>query len=197
MANAIGLDPRIGPLFLSAGLGYGGSCLPKDVRALIALSKDLGYDPVLLNAVEEVNNTQPYKVIDLAKKLIGDLQGRRIAILGLAFKPNTDDVREAVSIKVINKLLEKRANPVTYDPVATTNAKKFLGNRVEYASSAIECIKGADCCIIATEWDEFKQLKPEDFVKNMRVATVVDGRRIYDPEEYSRKLKFAAVGLGR
>jgi len=197
VANAIGLDPRIGPLFLSAGLGYGGSCLPKDVRALIALSKDLGYDPVLLNAVEEVNNTQPHKVIDLAKKLIGDLQGRRIAILGLAFKPNTDDVREAVSIKVINKLLEKRANPVTYDPVATTNAKKFLGNRVEYASSAIECIKGADCCIIATEWDEFKQLKPEDFVKNMRVATVVDGRRIYDPEEYSRKLKFAAVGLGR
>lgn len=197
VANAIGLDPRIAPLFLNAGLGYGGSCLPKDVRALIALSKDLGYNPPLLNAVEEVNNIQPHKAVELAKKLIGDLQGRRIAILGLAFKPNTDDIREAVSIKVINSLLEERANSVTYDPTAMTNAKKILGNRVEYAPSPIYCIRGADCCIIMTEWDEFQQLKPEDFIRNMRTPAVVDGRRIYDPEEYGRKLKFKAVGLGQ
>jgi len=197
VANAIGLDPRIGRLFLNAGLGYGGSCLPKDVKALIALSKGLGYNPTLLNAVEEVNNTQPQKAVELAKKLVGDLRGRRIAVLGLAFKPNTDDVREAVSIKVINSLLEERAKPVAYDPAATTNAKQILGSRVEYAPSATECIKGAECCIIATEWNEFKQLKPEDFVRNMRNPAVVDGRLIYDPEEYSPKLKFAAIGLGK
>lgn len=197
VAKGIGLDQRIGRLFLNAGLGYGGSCFPKDVKALVALSKDLGYNPALLNAVEEVNKTQPHKAVELAKKLVGDLRGKRIAILGLAFKPNTDDLREAISIKVINSLLEEGAKPVTYDPAAMANAKKILGNRVEYAPSAIECIKGADCCIIATEWDEFKQLKPGDFVRNMRTPAVVDGRRIYDPEEYSRKLKFAAVGLGK
>jgi len=196
IAGGIGIDRRISPLFLNAGLGYGGSCLPKDVKALIAFSKDLGHNPTLLNTVDEVNRTQPYRAVELAKKLVGHLKGKRVAILGLAFKPNTDDMREAVSIKVINRLLEEGANPITYDPAATTNAKRIIGNRVEYASSAIECIKGADCCIVTTEWDEFKEIKPEDFVRNMRTPAVVDGRRIYDTEEYSRKLKFAAVGFG-
>jgi len=123
VAKGIGLDKRIGPLFLNAGWGYGGSCLPKDVKALIAFSEGLGYNPALFNAVEDVNNIQPYRAVELAKKHLGDLKGRRIAILGLAFKPNTDDMREAVSIKIINQLLEEGANIVAYDPAAINNAK--------------------------------------------------------------------------
>ena len=195
VAKAIGLDKRIGPLFLNAGLGYGGSCLPKDVKALIAFSRGLGYDPVLLNAVEEVNNTQPQKAVELARNLLGNLKGKRIAILGLAFKPNTDDIREAVSIKVINRLLDEGSKIIVYDPVAMKNAKKVLKDKVKYASSVIRCINDADCCILVTEWDEFKKLKPEDFIQHMKTPMVVDGRRIYDSVEYSRKLNLAAIGL--
>jgi len=197
VAKGIGLDKRIGRLFLNAGLGYGGSCLPKDVQALIAFSRALGYDPMFIKSVKEVNEAQPYKAVELAKRTLSDLEGRRIAILGLAFKPNTDDIRESVSIKIIDKLLEGGANVVAYDPAAMNNTKKLLGNHIDYASSAIECIKGADCCIVATEWDEFKQLKPDDFIHHMKTYIVVDGRRIYDPEEYSRKVKFTAIGLGQ
>ena len=196
-AEAIGLDKRIGPLFLNAGWGYGGSCLPKDVKALIAFSKGLGYNPSLFDAVENVNKAQPYKAIELAKSLMGDLRGKRIAILGLAFKPNTDDMREAVSIKIINKLLEEGASIDAYDPAAIPNAKKIFGDQIGYASSAIKCLKGADCCILTTEWNEFKKLKPEDFIQNMRQPTLIDGRRIHNPKQFSQKLKFAAIGLGK
>jgi len=197
VANGIGLDKRIGPLFLNAGLGYGGSCLPKDVKALIAFSKGLGYDPMLLNAVEEVNKAQPHKATELCKRLLGNLQGKRIAILGLAFKPNTDDMREAVSIKVINQLLKEGANIVAYDPAATPNAKKIFGNRIEHASSAIQCMKGADCCILITEWKEFKKLKPEDFIQHVHQPILIDGRRIYCPEKFNQKLRFVAIGLAK
>jgi len=197
VAKGIGLDRRIGRLFLNAGLGYGGSCLPKDVKALIAFSRALGYDPVFIKSVEEVNEAQPYKAVELTKRVLGDLKGKRIAILGLAFKPNTDDIRESVSLKIIDKLLEKEANVVAYDPAAMNNTKKLLGNRVVYPSSAVECIKEADCCIVATEWDEFTQLKPDDFIHHMKTPVVVDGRRIYDHEEYNHKVKFTAIGLGR
>jgi UDPglucose 6-dehydrogenase len=196
VAKAIGLDKRVGPLFLNAGLGYGGSCFPKDVKALIAFSKGSGYDPVLLNASEEVNKVQPNKAVELCKTVLGSLQGKRIAILGLAFKPNTDDMREAVSITVINHLLKEGANVIAYDPVATNNAKKIFKDKIEYAMSAIECISEADCCIIVTEWDEFKKIKPEKFIQNMKSPIVIDGRRVYEPKEFSQKLKFKAIGLG-
>jgi len=195
VAKAIGMDKRISPLFLNAGLGYGGSCFPKDVKALIAYSKSLGYDPKILNAVEEVNATQPLRAVELALEMLGGLKEKRIALLGLAFKPDTDDMREAVSIKIINELLEEGVYVVAYDPKAVRNAKEIFGNRIYYASSEIECIKGTDCCIIVTEWDEFKRLKPEDFIQNMRQACVIDGRRIYDPEKFNAKLKFIGVGM--
>ena len=195
VAEGVGLDKRISPLFLNAGLGYGGSCFPKDVKALIAFSRGLGYSPLLFNAVEDVNAVQPYRAIKLAKKRIGDLKDKRVAVLGLAFKPNTDDMREAVSIKVINKLLEEGANVVAYDPKAVVNARYIFGDKIEYASSSMECLKDAECCILVTEWDEFKQLKPEDFVRQMKSPLVIDGRRIYNPEEFGRRLKFAAIGL--
>ena len=196
VARGIGLDKRIGPLFLNAGLGYGGSCLPKDVKALIAFSKGLGYNPTLFNAAEEVNKAQPHKAVELCKRLLGELQGKRIAILGLAFKPDTDDIREAISIKIINQLLEGGANIIAYDPAATNNAKKIFGDRIEYAPSVTKCISGADCSIIVTEWGEFKKLKPEDYIQNMRRPILIDGRRIYNPEAFSQKLKFKAIGIG-
>ncbi len=197
VAKGIGLDKRISPLFLNAGLGYGGSCFPKDVKALIAFSKSLGYDPSLLEAVEEVNNAQPRQVVELARKHLGNLKGKEIAILGLAFKPNTDDMREARSIPVINQLLNEGANVTAYDPVAISNAKSIFEDKIKFASSAIECLENADCCIIVTEWDEFKKLKPENFVKNMRRPVLIDGRRIYDPNQFSEKLKFEAIGRGQ
>jgi len=197
VAEGIGLDKRIGPLFLNAGLGYGGSCFPKDVKALIAHSRNLGYRSKLLEAVENVNESQPYKAVKLCKDLLGDLRGKHIAILGLSFKPNTDDMREARSTPIINELLKEGANISAYDPVAIPIAKTIFANTIEYASSAIECLKNADCCILVTEWDEFKKFKPADFTENMKHPILIDGRRIYDQEKFGQKLRFAAIGLGR
>jgi len=196
VAKGIGLDKRIGPLFLNAGLGYGGSCLPKDLRALIQYSKNLGYEPKLLEAVESVNNSQPQRAIELCKKLLGELRGKRVAILGLTFKPNTDDIREAPSITIIHQLLKEGAKVVAYDPTAIPNAKAIFKDNIEYTSSAIECLKNADCCILVTEWEEFKKLEPEDFIQNMRTPILLDGRRLFDPGEFSRKIRFMAIGLG-
>jgi UDPglucose 6-dehydrogenase len=192
----MGLDKRISPHFLNAGLGYGGSCFPKDLKALITYSKKLGYTPDFLEAVENVNKTQPYKAVQLCKNFFGDLKNKKIAILGLAFKPDTDDMREAVSIKIINQLLQEGANVVAYDPAAVNNAKKIFKDKIKYAPSAINCIRGADCCIIVTEWNEFKRLKPEDFIKQMRKPVIIDGRRIYNPNEFKNKVKFVALGIG-
>lgn len=196
IAKAIGIDKRIDPLYLNAGLGYGGSCFPKDIKALIAFARNLGYDPKLLNAVGSVNENQPTKAIELCKRSLADLKGKKIAILGLAFKPNTDDMREAVAIKIVSQLLEEGAKVTACDPAATHSAKTVFQNNVEYVDSAIECLKDADCCMIVTEWEEFKKLKPEDFTQNMRQPILIDGRRIYNAEEFSRKLKFAAIGRG-
>lgn len=184
VATAMGMDKRIGPLFLDAGLGYGGSCFPKDVKALIASSKAFGYSPELLESVENVNHTQPLKAIELCKQQLGNLEGKKIAILGLAFKPDTDDMREARVIPIINQLLKEGADVTAYDPVAIPVAKTIFNAKIKYASSAFECIKNADCCIIVTEWPEFQKLVPEDFVKNMKHPILFDGRRIYDPEKY-------------
>ena len=196
IARGIGLDRRIGPLFLKAGAGFGGSCLPKDIKALITFSKNLGYDPTLLKAVEAVNDAQPQQIIELAKKHLGNLKNKHIAILGLAFKPNTDDMREARSIPIISRLLDEGAKITAYDPVAIPKAKTIFGDKIKYASSTIQCIKDADCCILVTEWEEFKKLTQEDFIKNMKKHILIDGRRIYDPKQY-RKLKFEAIGLGK
>lgn len=195
IAKGIGLDRRISPHFLRAGLGYGGSCFPKDVKALIAYSKEIGYEPQLIESVEEVNQLQPLKVVETLKGLIGEIKHKRIAILGLAFKPDTDDMREAVSIKIINKLLKEEAEISAYDPAATDNAKKIFGEKITYASSMEKCLHKADCCIVVTEWDKFKTLRPED-LKNMRTRALIDGRRITDPEKFKDGIKYAAIGLG-
>lgn len=196
VAQAIGLDQRINPRFLNAGLGYGGSCFPKDVKAIIAFSKKLGYTPHMLEATHEVNEKQATRAIEKAKKMLTNLNGKTIAILGLAFKPDTDDMREARSIPIIDQLLSEGAKVTAYDPVATSTAKHLFRNKISYATSAIDCIKDADCCIIVTEWNEFKQLKPETFKKHMKHPILIDGRRIYNPTIYSKQLDFASIGLG-
>jgi UDPglucose 6-dehydrogenase len=196
VATAMGLDKRIGPLFLNAGLGYGGSCFPKDVKALIAYSKNLGYNPQLLEAVENVNETQPLRAVQLCKEQLGTLKGKHIAILGLAFKPDTDDMREARVIPIVNSLIEEGSDVTAYDPVAMPAARTIFKTKIRYATSATKCLRNADCCIIVTEWNEFKKLKPEDFTENMRQPILIDGRRIYDARGFIRKLKFTAIGLG-
>jgi len=196
VATAMGLDKRIGPQFLDAGLGYGGSCFPKDVKALIASSKTFNYPPELLESVENVNHNQPLKAIEFCKQRLGNLAGKNIAILGLAFKPDTDDMREARVIPIINHLLKEGANVTAYDPVAVAVAKALFQNKIQYAPTAVNCLKNADCAILVTEWDEFKKLTPEDFTKNMRQPILIDGRRIYNPELFSKKLNFTAIGLG-
>lgn len=194
VARGMGLDRRIGVLFLKAGLGFAGPCLPKDLSAFIQYSKSLGYNPKLLLSVKRLNEKQPYRAIELAKELLGDLSERIVAILGLAFKPNTDDVRDAVSIKIVKRLLKMGAKVKVYDPKAIENVKSILKDRVEYASSAIDCIKNADCCIIVTEWEEFKDIKPEEFVRYMRNPIVIDGRRVYNPSDFQGKITYVAIG---
>ncbi len=196
VAKAVGMDHRISPLFLEAGCGFGGSCFPKDLRALIAFSKRLGYNPSLLEAVLEVNERQAMRIVELARRGLGDLKGKRVAILGLSFKPNTDDVREAPSIRIINLLLRGGASICAYDPMAIEKAKSIFNGRVDFARSSIECLRGADCCMVLTEWDEFKNLRPSTFMKYMKTPLVVDGRRIYDPSEFSEKLRYFAIGVG-
>lgn len=196
VAAGMGLDKRIGSLFLDAGLGYGGSCFPKDVKALIACSKAFGYEPELLESTENVNKTQPLKAVQFCKEQLGNLRGRKIAILGLAFKPETDDMREARVIPIINQLLKEGADVTAYDPVAIPVARTIFSDKIKYAVSAKECIKNADCCLLVTEWEEFKKLTPEDFVANMNQPILIDGRRIYNPELFRSKLTFIAVGLG-
>jgi UDPglucose 6-dehydrogenase len=196
VAEAIGNDHRINSYFLSAGLGWGGSCFPKDLKAFIAYSKELGYSPTLIQAAQKANQDQITFTIQKVKKELKTLKGKKIAILGLSFKPDTDDMREARSVKIINQLLRQGAKVTAYDPMAVPSTKKILKERIKYASSAIECLKKADCAILVTEWKEFKRLKPEDFAQNMRKPILIDGRRMYDPGKFSKKLRYVGIGLG-
>ena len=197
VAKAVGMDHRISPHFLEAGAGFGGSCFPKDVKALIGFSKNLSYVPTLLESVLEVNEGQAERMVELARQALGRLNGKKVAVLGLAFKPDTDDVREAPSIRIISLLLRERASVCAYDPIATENAKAIFDGKIDFARSSIECLKNADCCMVATEWSEFKTLKPGAFLKHMKRPIIVDGRRIYNPSEFSRELKYIAIGLGQ
>ena len=197
VARAIGMDRRISPLFLNAGLGFGGSCFPKDLKALIAYAKKLGYHPTLLEEVLSVNERQAKWIVEAAERKLGSLKGKIIALLGLSFKPGTDDMREAPSLKVIDELLKREAKIKAYDPAALSNAKKILGDKIEFCSSIDECIRDADCCMIITEWEEFKALSPSFFKKLMRRPLILDGRRIYDPSTFRNEVEFEAVGLGR
>jgi UDPglucose 6-dehydrogenase len=197
VAEGIGIDARIGSQFLNAGLGWGGSCFPKDLDALVRFSFDLGYDSELIKSVINTNKYQYRSALRFAENGLRSLRGKNIAILGLAFKPDTDDISNAVSIPLIQDLLRDEANVIAYDPMAQENARRVFHNAISYASTALECISEADCCIIVTEWTEFKNIKPDAFLDKMRNPLVIDGRRIYNEKEFRESgIKFRAVGLG-
>lgn len=176
--KAVGKDFRIGSYFLNSGAGFGGSCFPKDVKALIGKAHEIGYEPLLLKSVIEVNEKQPSRIITLLKNRIGNLRGKRIAVLGLAFKNDTDDIRESRSIPVIKELLDNGAKVAAYDPMANENMKKIFGS-VEYDDSAGGALRGADACLVMTEWDEFRSLEKE--FRDMKTRIVIDGRHMLRP----------------
>ena len=191
VAYAIGLDPRINPRFLKFGVGYGGSCFPKDVKAIIAASEKSGYNPKLLKTAEDVNKKQPLETL----KMVDELDGKTVSILGLAFKPNTDDIREAPSIKLIRELKKHDVKIKAYDPQAVENAKRVLAN-VTYCQDPYQVAADADALILVTEWNEFKQLDMARIEASMRSPVLMDGRNIYEPYRM-KELGFTYRGVGR
>ena len=185
--KGIGTDARIGNKFLYAGCGYGGSCFPKDVKALIHTGKEHGYKMRIIEAVEEVNELQKSIVFRKLKDALGNLKGRRIGMWGLAFKPETDDMREAPALVVIEKLLEAGATVVAYDPVAVPEARRRLGDRIEYALDMDDTAVDADAIALMTEWKQFRVPSWNVLHKVMRGNIIVDGRNIYDPAELAEE----------
>lgn len=181
--KGIGTDARIGNKFLYAGCGYGGSCFPKDVKALIHTGKEHGYNMQIIEAVERVNEQQKSIVFEKLKKVLSPLKGKRIAVWGLAFKPETDDMREAPALVIIEKLLSEGVGIVVYDPVAMDEAKRRLGERVAYAKDMYDAVVDADAIAMMTEWKQFRVPSWNVIRKTMRGNLIVDGRNIYDATE--------------
>jgi UDPglucose 6-dehydrogenase len=196
VARGMGLDDRIGPKFLQPGIGFGGSCFPKDVSALKQLAGNSGYHFQLLSAVIEVNELQKRRVIGKLKRAVGALVGKRIALLGLAFKPNTDDMREASSLVLAGRLQGEGATVVAYDPIAEEEARKLMSG-VEFAGSELEAVRDADAVVLVTEWPQFKQLDFSAVAGAMRGDVVIDGRNALDPETVrAAGLRYEGVGRG-
>ena len=195
VAKGVGLDNRIGPRFLQAGMGYGGSCFPKDVKALSELMKQNKVKDKLLSAVNTINEDQRKFIFQKIKKLISPLKGKSIAVWGLAFKPKTDDIREAPSIDIIRELQKSGAKIRAFDPVAKINAKKVLKG-VTFCSDPYSTVKGCDALLVATEWNEFRTLDFEHVKRLLKQPNIIDGRNIYEPEEM-RKIGFNYLGIGR
>ncbi len=195
IAKGMGLDKRIGPRFLQAGAGYGGSCFPKDVQALIMTLKDEGCDASILEAVEKVNEEQKRSITAKLQKLIPELKGKTIALWGLAFKPKTDDMREAPSLAIIHELQKHGAKIKAFDPVAEESASKLLKN-VEYSKTPYDAAQDADALIVATEWNEFRNLDMRKVKTSMKNPILIDGRNVYEPSEM-KALGFMYTGVGR
>ncbi|MFX0005535.1 MAG: UDP-glucose dehydrogenase family protein [Candidatus Hermodarchaeota archaeon] len=193
--KGVGLDYRLNHRFLGAGVGFGGSCFHKDVNAIKAWSKSKGYQSRLLEAVLGINDDQAIHIVEIAENLAGKLADKKVTLLGLSFKPGTDDMREAASIRVVNELRKRGVtNIVGYDPKASQTAEEELGTKIKYANSVEEALNDSDCALLITEWEEFKKLTPEVFKKHMKTPNLVDGRRIYDYEEFNKSLPFRTIG---
>ncbi len=199
VAKGMGFDPRIGSLFLRAGLGYGGSCFPKDLRALAKIGEDLGVNMNLLKEADKVNLERIENFVEKVKKALWILKDKKIAVLGLSFKPETDDIREASSIKVIKRLLDEGSYLRLYDPRAMENMRKIFPEKqpeISYAKSPYEAAEEANALLIVTEWDEFKELDLRKIKEVMANSIIIDGRNIYEPSEV-RKLGFEYYSIGR
>jgi UDPglucose 6-dehydrogenase len=195
VARGMGLDARIGPSFLRAGLGFGGSCFPKDTQALKMLAGNTGYHFQLLTSVIEVNELQKRRVIQKLEKHLGSLVGKRIALLGLAFKPNTDDMREASSLVLAGRLHGEGAHVAAYDPIAEERARELLPD-VELCDSPGAALEGAHAAVLVTEWPEFAELDWKELAETMASAVLIDGRNYLDPEAM-REAGFEYDSIGR
>lgn len=197
VAKGMGMDKRIGDKFLNAGIGYGGSCFPKDTKALVQIAGGVNHTFDLLESVINVNNKQQQIPVDIAQMVVrGGLEGKKVAMLGLAFKPNTDDMRESASIVLAQKLTDLGANISAFDPIAIDNAKRLLPETVHYAASTEEALKDADVAIIVTEWDEFKDLPLTVFEQQMKQPIVIDGRNCY-PLKFVETANIDYYSIGR
>ncbi len=196
VSEGMGMDERIGGAFLDAGIGFGGSCFPKDVRALARMAETMGYHPELLRTVMDINQDMRKLVVDRLEELLGGLRGQRIGVLGLSYKPNTDDLREAPSIEIIRALLRKGAVVQVYDPVAMANAKRVLDGGVVYATNAYGAARKVDGLAVLTEWNQFRSIDLKRLKLAMSRPVIVDGRNIWDPAKM-RDLGFVYRGIGR
>jgi len=195
VTSALGADSRIGPKYLKGAVSYGGPCFPRDNKAFLSLARKLGCRARLSQATDAVNGDQADRIIKMVKQENGQVKDANIAILGVTYKPNTDVIEVSASIDIARALVGQGAKVSVYDPAGIENAKKLLGGSVKYAGSVEECLEGADLCIMATPWPEFRKLKPEDFIKKMKNPALIDCWRIYDRAEFAAKLNYQAIGL--
>lgn len=196
VANGIGYDKRIGKQYLKAGIGYGGSCFPKDTKALVQIAGNVEHQFELLESVIKVNNNQQQLLLKKLKRILPSLDGKRIAILGLSFKPNTDDIREAASIFIINDLLKQHAEIIAYDPIASTNVMEIFKDRIMYGDTVIEAITNADCVLIVTDWKEILNIPFSTYVKHMKTPIIIDGRNCYSTID-AKKYPVTYLSVGR
>ena len=195
VARGMGMDNRIGRKFLHPGPGYGGSCFPKDTRALTTVADQYGVETLIVDAVIEANERQRDAMIPKIERLVGDLKGKRVGMLGLSFKPETDDMRESPAIDIINALLKRGASVKAYDPVAMEESRHFITG-IEYAADEYDAIQGADVMVILTEWNQFRALDLERVKKLLNAPKIADLRNVYEPKEM-RAMGFEYVGVGR
>lgn len=196
VAKGIGLDKRIGKDFFNAGIGFGGFCFPKDLSAFIRIAEKIGCDLGILKEVQKINENRKKLLMNKIENLLWNLEDKTVGILGLSFKPNTDDIRYAPSLDIISMLQRKGTRVKAYDPVAMDKVQKVFRKGVEFCESPYAAAKGSDCLVVVTEWDEFKQLDFKKIKRQMKQPIIVDGRNIYDPQELKR-LGFTYVGIGR
>jgi UDPglucose 6-dehydrogenase len=194
--KGIGSDDRIGKRFLFPGIGYGGSCFPKDVKALIHSAKEADYTFKILDAVTDVNEFQKSHLVTKIKRYFNDLKGKHFAIWGLAFKPNTDDIREAPALEIINALLEEEATISVFDPEAMNNVRNIVGNKISYGETQYDCLENADALIIATEWNEFRTPDFDKIMSLLKDPAIFDGRNVYDVQTMQEK-GFHYESIGR
>jgi UDPglucose 6-dehydrogenase len=195
--KGIGTDTRIGSAFLFPGPGYGGSCFPKDVKALVRTATDCGTPLRVLTSVDEANDAQKRRLSAKLRELLGELRGRRIALWGLAFKPNTDDMREAASLVLIEELLEAGAEVVAHDPVAMHETRRRLGDRIGYADTSYDALDGADALVIVTDWNEYRHPDFARIKSTLKAPIVVDGRNLYDTRKMANLgFRYASIGRG-
>lgn len=198
IAKAMGMDGRISPKFLHAGPGYGGSCFPKDTKALVRIARDYGETASIVEAVVQANQRQKERMVQKIHNILGGLQGKTIALLGLAFKPNTDDMREAPSLTIIRGLLEQGATVRAFDPAAMDEARKILGDTITYCRDEYETAQGADALIIVTEWNQFRRLDLARMKTLLNQPVLVDLRNIYTPQEAKAAgYRYTGVGQGK